>query len=69
MKGYPRISVYALALFFVCFALHTPAVFADAEQASSGLLSSPSSSIKITVSKQTPSTIRLQVKQAPLPQI
>jgi HEAT repeats len=69
MTGYPHFSVYVLALSFASLVLGTPALSASAEQASPGLQASHPSSINLTLSKQAPGTIRLEVKQAPLAQI
>ena len=67
--GIPHASVLALPLFFASLALCTPALSASAGQASPSLRPSLPSSIRITLSKQAPSAIRLEAKQAPLAQI
>ncbi len=67
--GIPHASVLALPLFFASLALCTPALSASAGQASPSLRPSLPSSIRITLSKQVPSAIRLEAKQAPLAQI
>jgi HEAT repeats len=67
--GIPHASVLALPLFFASLALYTPTPSARPEQASPSLRTSLPSSIKITLSKQALSAIRLEAKQAPLLQI
>ncbi len=68
IMGIPHASVLVLPLFFSSLVL-SPALSASAEQASPSLQPNYPSSIKITLSKQAPSAIRLEAKRAPLAQI